>query len=734
MRNKKTNVMSMILMGIFAIIFLTLFGRIVFIQATGKIEGVQLDQWADGKRTSTLSLKAERGKILDRTGMILAYNQPTYRLYAIIDEDYSSQSQEPLHVMDLESTARQLAPLLNMSESTILSIFQKGLERDAFQVEFGQYGRHLTAEQKEKIEALNIPGIYFLRESRRFYPNGVFASHLIGFTQQEKEIERGVMGVEKTYNDFLVGKDGFITYKHDKYAFKLLNPEEIVQKPENGASIYLTIDQKIQTFLEDAMSQVEKEYKPEQMMAIVMDPKTGKVLAMSNRPTFDPNKREHIQNWYNDVISYPIEPGSTMKIFTLAAAIDAGVYDGQETYQSGNYRISDQVKPIHDHKKEGWGEITFNEGVQRSSNVAFAKLVWEKLGTDQFLNYLKAFHFDQKTGIDVDGERTGTLLYRYPIEKVTTAFGQGTTVTAIQMMKAATAIANDGKMMKPYVVEKIVDSSTGNVIKKNEPTVVGNPITKETSQEVKDLLETVITSEHGTGRIYRLEDFTLTGKTGTAQIPDPESGGYMYGKENYIFSFLGIAPKDDPELMMYVAVKQPELTPQEYGAEPVSYIFKTVMENSLHYLNVQPDIESNAQLSDTFVMPDVKGKQVRDAVETLKGQHIKTAVIGTGQNVAKVIPNEGEKLYPGSFAFIITDGQATMPDLTGWPLRQVLKLGELYQLRIEHMGNGYVVKQNVPVGTPIKEGQYVIIQLEPPYVEESESPLPSTAEEEQPEQ
>ncbi|WP_243646718.1 penicillin-binding protein [Melghiribacillus thermohalophilus] len=713
--------MSILLMGVFALIFLTLYGRIVYIQATGEIEGVELDEWADEKRTNTLSLDAERGRILDRTGMVLAYNQPTYRLYAIIDKNYSSHSAEPLHVTDPESTARQLAPLLNMEEKDVLSIFQKGLENGRFQVEFGNSGSQLTAEKKEEIEALGLPGIYFIRETRRFYPNGPLASHLIGFTQNQQEQEEGVMGIEKTYNEQLVGKDGFITYKHDKYAFKLLNPEEIVQKPENGADIYLTIDQKIQTFLEDAMTQVEEEYEPEQMMAIVMDPKTGKILAMANRPTFDPNERKNIVNWYNDVISHPIEPGSTMKIFTLAAAIDAGVYNGEDTYQSGSYKISENAQTIHDHRREGWGVITYNEGVQRSSNVGFAKLVWEKLGTEEFLEYLHAFHFDQKTGIDIDGERTGTLLYRYPIEKVTTAFGQGTTVTAIQLMKAATAIANDGKMMKPYVVEEIVDPEHGEILKQNKPVVAGEPIRAETARAVKDLLETVITSEHGTGRPYRLEDYTVAGKTGTAQIPDPESGGYMTGKENYIFSFLGMAPKEDPELMMYVAVKQPNLSPQEYGPEPVSYIFKTVMENSLHYLNVNPDKENTGTVSDAFVMPDYTGKTVQELKDVLESQNIKTAVIGNGDTIQKVIPEKGTDLYSGSFAFILTDGEPVMPDLTGWSLRQVLMFGELFQLKIEHMGNGYVVKQNIPGGNKIQNNQYLIIQLEPPGADETES-------------
>ncbi|MCP8616609.1 penicillin-binding protein [Salirhabdus salicampi] len=712
---KTTNVMAIALMLLFILVFVVMFWRLVYIQATGNVQGVDLQKWAEKQRSASYTLEAERGKILDRTGMVLADNRPSYRMYAIIDESYSVNSMEPLHVTDLEATAKQLAPFLNMSSS---AIYQKLNQDELFQVEFGPNGRDLSNDVREQIENLDLPGIYFMKEPKRYYPNGTFASHVIGFTQKNDDGYEGIMGIEKSQEEWLKGTDGFVTFKRDNYTYKLLNPDEVVQNPEHGADVYLTLDQKIQTFLEDAMDHVQAQYEPERMMAVVMNPKTGEVLAMSNRPSFNPNDREGLKNWYNDVIAYPFEPGSTMKIFTLAAAIDSDHYDGEEEYQSGNYKILDNTKAIHDHKRQGWGEITYNEGVQRSSNVAFAKLVWEKMGTDMFRQYLTRFQLDQPTNIDIAGERTGKILYDWPIEKVTTAFGQGSTLTPMQIMKAATAIANNGKMMQPYVISKLVEQETGEVIQQSEPQVVGTPISSSTAKEVMDLLETVVTSEVGTGQRYQLEGYSVAGKTGTAQIPDPEGGGYLIGDENYVFSFLGVAPKEEPELMMYIAVKQPNLEKNEHGSQPVSYIFRTVMENSLHYLNIVPEKESAALDWSPIILSDYEGKTVDKVRDDLLSKNVKVTVIGDGNKVKSMVPKGETEVLPGSHVMVLTNGNPTMPDMTNWSLREVLMLGELVNAKTDYIGSGFVTKQNVPASSRIEEGQYIVVELTPPETEE----------------
>lgn len=705
-------------MLLFVAMFLTLSGRFLYIQGTGEVSGVSLKELADKRRTNTYELQAKRGTIYDRNGMALAQDRTVYRVYAIVREDYTTNPEEPRHVENPHRTAEMLAPLLNMDVTEIVSKIETAKANDLFQVEFGTNGKNLSQEKKDEIDALDLPGIEFMEDKKRFYPNGVFASQVIGLAQKKEGVIKGVTGIEQQLNDYLTGENGVISYKRDKYNVKLLNPEEVVTEADDGEDVYLTIDQKIQTLLEDSMSQVAEQYEPERMTAVVMNPKTGEVLAMSNRPSYNPNQLGEVENWYNDAISTPFEPGSTMKIFTLAAAIEEGVYQPNDTYASGSYRIDDRNRPIRDHRRGGWGTITYEEGIQRSSNVAAAKLVWEKMGPDTFRNYLNDFHFNQPTGIDLPGEQAGTILYNWPIEKITTSFGQGTTLTPIQQMMAATAIANDGKMVRPYVISKVYNQESGKNMTETEPEVVGNPISPSTANQVRNVLETVVTSENGTGKVYKLNDYTLAGKTGTAQIPDPESGGYLTGDDNYIFSFLGMAPKNNPELLMYVSVKQPKLSENELGSEPVSFIFKNVMENSLHYLNIRPDKQENSKV-ETIVIPNMVGQETKQAQKRLEDYGLNVTTIGDGTKVTNIHPNVGERVLSNERILLITDKPA-MPDIIGWSLRDVMKFSSLLDLDIEVIGNGYVVKQHVEPGTYINEGDYLVVEFAKPN-QESES-------------
>ncbi|MEN1966975.1 penicillin-binding protein [Lentibacillus sp. N15] len=712
-KNKTTHFMSGILILVFVAIFLTVTGRFLYIQATGEINGVSLDEWAAQKRTTSYNLPANRGKIMDSNGMTLAYDRPTFRVYAIVDETYTNNTEKPMHVVDPEKTAEKLAPILDMDKASILKRLEDGIKNDKFQVEFGSNGKELTQQTRDKINKLHLPGIKFDKEALRYYPNGMFASQIIGFARKNDDGISGVTGMENQMNKILAGKQGHISYKRDKYSTKLLKPEEVIQEPEDGNNVYLTIDQKVQTILEDVMSQVEKKYKPKRMTAIVMNPKNGEIVAMSNRPSYNPNKLSDVENWYNDAISTPFEPGSTMKMFTWAAAIEEGVYNGDDTYKSGQYKVSERDKAIRDWK-QSWGTITYDQGFQRSSNVAAAKLAWEKIGSDKYLDYLKAFDFDEKTGIDLPGEVPGKILYDWPIEKVTSAFGQGTTLTPIQQMKAASAIANDGKMVKPYVISKITDSKTGEIMKETKPEVVGKPISKGTADHVRDLLETVVTEKHGTGKIFHLENYSVAGKTGTAQLPDYENGGYLLGEENYVFSFLGMAPKDDPQLMMYVSVKQPKLDMENYesGSVPVSFIFNNVMKNSLRYLNIEPDKDSDQSVN-SIEIPEITGEPTKPLKKQLTDAGLDVTTIGNGKKVVDASVSKGDKLLPNDHVLLVTDKPA-MPDITGWSLREVLRFTDLLQLKAETIGNGYVVSQSIEKGKTLHKNDYLAVDLQGP--------------------
>ncbi|HWO95088.1 MAG TPA: penicillin-binding protein [Bacillus sp. (in: firmicutes)] len=708
---KNTSRGAAILILIFATLFFTLTARFFYIQATGKAEGQVLAAIAQKKHTRQTVIEGKRGSIYDRTGEAIAHDTGAYTVVAILDPSQTKNPKKPLHVTNPSKTAKKLAPLLNMEESKLEELMSK---KGRIQVELGPGGRDISNTMKRKIEELDLPGITFIQDSKRFYPNGVFASHIIGYAQKNDEGKTvGKMGIEKLFNKELTETDGYMKYQSARNGLKLPDPKESIVPPKDGDDVYLTIDKTIQTFLEDAMNRAVKEYDPEKIIGIVANPKTGEILAMSNRPSFNPNVR-NINNFVNDAIGYRFEPGSTMKIFTLAAAIEEGVYNGNEYYKSGSYKVGDER--ISDHNKSGWGTITFNEGVQRSSNVAMAILANDKLGPDRLLQYLNRFGFNRPTGIDIPGETTSKLLYEWPLEKITTAFGQGSAVTPIQQVQAATAIANKGKMMKPYVIKKVVDSTTNEVKVEKKPEVVGKPISPETAEQVLDILETVVTSPNGTGKPYDIEGYQVAGKTGTAQIPGA-NGRYLHGHGKNFFSFLGMAPKDDPSLIVYVAVKEPKLTAQETGAAPVSLIFNSVMKNSLQYLNIQPEEEKPPAVKKTkygIEMESYEGNSVESAAAELKEKGFVPVILGKGDKVESQSPAVEERVMKGERVFLKTNGKTVIPNLTNWSYRDVLRLSEFLSLEPSALGTGYVVKQNISPGSTIKKGDYLIVELKSP--------------------
>ncbi len=712
-KQRNINFGAAILFVIFGLLFFVLFFRFMYIQVTGKVEGQPLAAKAEQKYTGTTTIAAKRGTIYDRNGEVLAEDRTSYSLIAILDKSMTTDEKKPKHVVDPEKTARELAKYINLSESRILDIIRDGQDKDRFQVEFGSAGRDITVDTKKKIEKLKLPGVTFMRNMKRFYPNGIFASHVVGFTETKetkkgKSITVGKLGIESVLNDYLTGKDGSFQYERDVWGILLPDGEEKITPAKDGKNIYLTLDRKIQILLEDAMNKVVKDYSPKKIIGIVADAKTGEILAMGQRPTFDPDTRAGIdKGWYNEAVENSFEPGSTMKIFTLAAAVEEGVFNPNDYFESGRYVVDPRSKPVPDHNGgRGWGSISYLEGVQRSSNVAFAKLANEKIGFEKFREYISLFGLDKPTGIDLPNETGGKIAYQYAIEKATTSFGQGTAITPIQQVQGATAITNSGQMMQTHVVDRIEDPETGKTIKKIEPKVVGTPISEDTAKEVRDYLETVITGENGTGRNYAIEGYSVAGKTGTAQIPG--KGGYLSGSGNYIYSFLGMAPKDDPRLIVYVAVQQPNLEKNPSGSAPVEMIFKSVMKSSLQYLQIEPSDQKPLEAS---ALPKVIELDVGEAKEKLTKLGLKPVVLGTGAKITGQIPAANEPLLSGERVILKTDGKLAAPDLTDWSFRDVMKLAELTDMKLSSTGSGYVIKQNVAQGAELKEGDHLIVEL-----------------------
>ncbi len=716
-----------ILFVIFCLLFFVLLYRFISIQVTGEVKGQPLAAKAQQKYEREKILEAKRGTIYDRNGEVIAEDTNSYKLIAILDEEMTTNVKKPRHVVDPEKTARELSKIIDMEESEIYRVLTKvnpKTNKKYAQVEFGKAGRDLSNQTKREIEDLELPGITFIKDTKRFYPNGVFASHLIGYVEKKdtgnnKTETVGMLGLEKSLNDVLTGENGSFNYESDIWGYLLPNGKENVIPAKDGKDIYLTIDKKIQTFLEDSMNKVDEEYQPEKIIAVVADPKTGEILAMSQRPSFHPSTKEGIEStWHNEVIENSFEPGSTMKIFTLAAAIEEGVFNQNNTFKSGQYAIDKVSRPVRDWNYGlGWGTITYLEGVQRSSNVAFAKIVKEQMGFDTYREYLSKFGFDRKTGIELPNETSGKILYNWPIEKITTGFGQGTAITPIQQVQAATAIANDGKMMQPHVIKEIDDPNKDGVVEETKPKVVGTPISADTAKQVRDILETTVSSPKGTGyNFYRIDGYEIVGKTGTAQIPNPK-GGYLEGKQNYVFSFLGMAPKDDPELIVYVAVQQPNLAGHQSGAEPVAEIFKPVMKSSLQYLNIKPleqAAKQEQEVDKEQAVEKVVGLSTEKAIEKINSAGLTPVVIGKGKKIISQVPNADTKILPGEKVVVRTEGAITIPDMTGWSLRDVMKIAEIGNLQLNKVGNGYVIKQNIKPGASVKEGEYLIIEFEPP--------------------
>ncbi|QKS71528.1 penicillin-binding protein [Paenalkalicoccus suaedae] len=710
---------ALMLLVVVVIMIGALFSRFIYIQAAKEVQGRDLQELLEQRWSQTAVLDGQRGTIYDRNGETIAEEIPSYTVLAVLDDQYES------HVADPEGTARALAEVLDEEQEFLYN----QLTRDAVQVELGPRAKNISYEKRQELEELELEGILFREDPRRYYPRQTFASHVIGYTERDMSVAR--MGLESSLNDYLAEENGSIQYQRDGRNRRLYGAEETIVEPKNGSNVFLTLDSRIQQSMEQTMAQVDEEYNPERMMAIVANAKTGEILGMSNRPSFNPNQYESIENYTNFAVSSRFEPGSTLKIFSLAAMIEEGVYDGNAYYESGSYRAFGETMRDHNNGR-GWGTITYEEGVQRSSNVAFAKLTNEYLGGEKIYEYMERFGFREPTGVDLPNEASGVLAENGPLDALTTSFGQASVVTPIQQIKAATAIANDGQMMKPYIVKEIIDPNSGEATLVNEPEVVSEPISAETATEVRRIMETIVSSENGTGQPYAIDGFEIAGKTGTAQLVG-DDGLYMRGHGNNIFSFIGMAPADDPEVIVYVAVDRPDLEEYQLGNEPVSLIFRQVMEQSLQYLNIAPsDEEDTATLETGKEIRDYEGERVDLVTEELTAAGLEPILIGDGTMVEAQSIEAGVYLAKGDKVLLLTNAEAiSMPDITGFSVRQVYRLAEMLDITADVEGMGFVYGQQPEPGADLTNATKILVEASPEEPEEPEESEDGEAESEE---
>lgn len=703
---------------VFLVFILILFVQLSYLSLSPTIYGKNMDELASQRNTVSRKLYASRGSIYDRDKNVLALNVSSYTVIAYLSESRTGNSKVPLHVVDKERTAKELAPILNMKEETLLNL----LSRKAYQVELGPGGRGISELKKDEIAALNLPGIDFVESYKRYYPNGDFASYTLGYAKLYEEVKDtgsgletiynivGELGIEAKYDDILRGKDGKLTYQRDRFGYKIPDTKEERIDAVNGDDIYLTIDANIQRFIEGAIKEEASKYKPEWMQITVMDAKTGEILGTASTPSFDPNIK-NIASYENPLISYLYEPGSTMKTYTYMCAMEKGVYKGDETFLSGSKKIGTDV--VNDWNNTGWGVITFDKGYEYSSNVGIANIIEKWLTKDELKECFLKYGFGDLTGIELSRELVGKLEFNYPIEIATAAFGQGITTTAIQQLQALTLIANDGHLVRPRIVDKIVSSKDGSVIYQRQVEKSEKLVSTKTVEKIKDLMYDVVngTDEGTTGRAYRIPDFDIIGKTGTSQIFNPATGKYYIGDNNHIFSFSGMYPKDDPQVIVYASMKKPES--EKYRA--LSNATKSVMKSVATYLNMFPEVGDDTEIS-KYEVPSFINKNTDEVVNKLKEQKIDVYVLGDGNKIIDQYPKMGSTILMYDKVILLTnDSEIKIPNIKGWSLTEVQNLAKLLNIDIEAEGYGYVTEQSIPPGSLLNREEKLIIKLEKRY-------------------
>lgn len=701
---------SFFMIIIVIILFIVFIARITYLCVVDyEVGDSTITAFIKNRNTKEEILLPTRGSILDNSGNILAEDVASYSVIAYLDESRSENSETPKHVVDPSATAKVLAPYINIDETLLTNI----LKKDAYQVELGSGSRNLSQIQMEEIKALNLPGIDFIESTKRYYPSGNFASYAIGYTVNEEDEEGniwkvGQLGIEEYYNDILTGKSGYVTYEKDRYGYKIANGREYIEASDDGDDIYLTLDSNIELFTENAMEKMMEESEAEWGVIIVADAKTGSILAYSTSPNFNPNNRD-MTSYIDPMTGYTYEPGSTMKIFSYMCAIENGKYDGTKTYQSGeiSYEAKDGTKTvIHDWNKKGWGVINYDYGFSMSSNVGAAGLLKEDFITKQELNVCyNKYGFGNKTNFTLKREMSGSISFKYDIDAASATFGQAITITPIQMIQALTSISNDGKMLKPYIVSKIIDTNTKETTYEATVEVVDTIASSSTINKIKELMKSVVCNDSSqcTGSAYYMENYPMIGKTGTAQIYDSTTGTYMTGASDYIYSFAGLYPSDDPEIIVYTALKRPKDT-TNYVAPAV----KDVVVNTSKYLNIVVDDDSYT----SYKLDNYINKKTDTVKSELEKNNLKLYVLGTGNTIINQYPAKDSILQKNSTVVLLTDNyDKSMPNLTGLSYKDVVNILKLMNVKYTITGNGYVTNQSIGVGTIIGENDVVNLTL-----------------------
>lgn len=711
--NKKRKYKLAYLKKLYAIIFILLIISISVIQVTGihLVSGVDImkSDYVVNRNIETKTIAANRGTIYDRNGEVIAKDTNTYKIIAYLDKKRTATGGVVAYVTDPVEYAKKIAPIIGETEANI----QKSLSQNLYQTELGLKGKNLSISQKEEIEKLKLPGIEFETTTSRSYPNGVFASLTVGFATKNEETKKlvGAIGIESTFEDDLTGENGTEKYQVDSRGYRISNGTIEYKEAVNGNDVYLTIDSNIQRIVESNLDQLIKTNPNEMTLAIVTDARTNEILAISERPTFNPNKL-NITSYLNPSVGYVYEPGSTMKVFTYAAAMDTGVYKGNDKFVSGKYYVKEgnqTVQTINDWNKTGFGKISYHDGFLWSSNTGVANLMAHYLKPKVLGEYLDKFGFFKKTGVMIQGEESGLKVFDRKQEQYTTAFGQASSTTAMQLVQAFSAITNEGTMVQPSIV-KSVKTESKDIIREYQPTVVGTPIKKETSKQMLALMKDVVEDGLlGSAVGYKNKLYTVAGKTGTAEIV--QNGRYLTCGTCYYTSLLMTAPASNPRINIYLVTKR-DSSP---SYESKQTFIKNVTTNTLQYLNIAPDKVSKEAtvVGNELEIESFINKSVDYSKKKLDNIKVKYYIIGNGSTVIKQSPLPYTTISTNQVMFLLTDGnKKTMIDLSKLSRNDVLKFAEVMNINVTFKGNGYVTKQSIKKNKVIKDGMTLEVTLE----------------------
>ena len=732
---KNLSVLAIFLFFLFLINFAMIIG-------TDKKFGVTLSDQAKKVHEETVIVPAKRGTIYDRNGAVIAEDATTYNVYAVIDKKYKSATGKILYVEEsqFKKVAEIFKQYLGMDEDYVIQqLSQKKLK----QVSFGSNGNGITYSNmtaiREAMEAAKIEGVAFTTSPNRSYKNGVFASQFIGQASLQEDKEgnktlKGQSGMEKSLDRILAGQNGVITYDKDRNGNIVPGSDKVSVKTEDGKDVYTTLSAELQTYLETRMDVFQEKVKGKYVSATLVSAKTGEILATTQRPTYNADTKEgldikNLRTWNTILYQDQYEPGSTMKVMTLAAAIDHGTFPAyNEVYYNNELQVKDATIKDWD-VNMGLSEgryMNIAQGFAYSSNIGMTKLE-QKMGNNVWMNYLKLFKFGLPTRFGMGDEGFGGLPGDNYVTQAMSSFGQGISVTQTQMLRAFSAIANDGEMLEPKFISAIYDGKH-ETARKSQREIVGNPVPASVAQQTRNYMITVGTDpQFGTlyssdGPIIQVAGQNVAVKSGTAQIAT--ANGYLEGENDNIYSIVVMTPAEDPDFIMYVTVQQPEVS---FSPKSWQELVNPVLEDAVALkdeLNLVTETKAldGVTKEDTYKMPsaeslskELKLKQTISPggfADELRRNLIQPVVLGTGKNIKKMSVSAGTKLKANEQVLLLTDDLDSVPDMYGWTKENADIFGEWTGIEITYKGSGKkVTKQSVKMNTSLNKTKKITLTL-----------------------